>query len=204
MTHPALVILLHGVGSNGGDLAPLAGRLRPALPHADFVAPDAPNPFDGAPGPGRQWFGIAGITPANRADRVVAARAGFDRTLRSIVEAHGLADRLDRVALVGFSQGAIMSLDAVASGRWNVAAVVAFSGRLATPPPLSPSQATKVLVAHGTADQVIPSSESEHAAAVLLGLGMSVASLIQPGIGHTISPEGAALAARFLAEALPG
>lgn len=200
MTAPPapLVILLHGAGSNGADMAPLADRLRPALPQAAFASPDAPAPFDGGP-PGRQWFSVSGITPANRAGRIAAARDGFDRTLRGILAAHGLEGRPDLVALLGFSQGSIMALDAVASGRWPVAAVAAFSGRLATPAPLTPAAGTKVLLVHGSADPVIPATETQAADAALRAAGVTVASHILPGIGHTISQQGVALAARFLA-----
>lgn len=193
-----LVILLHGVGSSGADLAPLGDFWRKSLPDADFAAPDGPFPM----GPGRQWFSLDGITPANRAERVAGARAAFDRTLNAILAAHNLTDHPERVALVGFSQGSIMALDALASGRWRVAAVVAFSGRLASPPPLAPSTATPVLLIHGNADQVMPFQESERAAAALSGLGVDVATHILPGVGHTISAQGAALAGAFLTEAL--
>ncbi len=205
MSMPALVILLHGVGSSGADLTLLAGSLRQSLPHADFVAPDAPLPFDH--GPGRQWFSVTGITETNRPQRIAAARAAFDRTLTAIIAAHGLEARLEQVALVGFSQGSIMALDAVASGRWKIGAAVAFSGRLASPPPLAPSYApslaTKLLLVHGAADPVIPPAGTIRAADVLESLGMTVTRHIFPGIGHTISPDGAAMAARFLAAALP-
>ena len=193
-----LVILLHGVGSNGADLAPLGDFWRKSLPNTDFAAPDGPFPM----GPGRQWFSIEGVTQANRAERVAGARAAFDRTLNAIIAAHNLTDHPERVALVGFSQGSIMALDALASGRWKVAAVVAFSGRLVSPPPLAPSTATRVLLIHGNADQVMPFQESEHAAAALSRLGVDVATHILPGVGHTISAQGAALAGAFLTEAL--
>lgn len=132
---PALVILLHGVGSRGADMAGLQPLLAAALPGAAFAAPDAPEPFSGG-GTGRQWFSVAGISDESRPTRVARGRAGFDATLREIIDRHGLAADLDRVALVGFSQGAIMALDAVATERWPVAGVVAFSGRLAGPAPL--------------------------------------------------------------------
>jgi phospholipase/carboxylesterase len=123
MTRPAthsLVILLHGVGSNGADLLQLADSWRSELPETQFAAPDAPFPSDF--GTGRQWFSVTGVTAANRAGRVLAAREAFNRTLTEIVSAHGLGDRLERVVLVGFSQGSMMALDAPWSGNWPVAA----------------------------------------------------------------------------------
>ena len=194
-----LVIFLHGVGSNGADFMPLIKAWRHGLPNVEFEAPDAPHPF--GHGAGREWFSVNGVTQANRPERVAAARAAFDHTLDKIVAAHGLIDQPRRLALVGFSQGAIMALDALASGRWPVAAVVAFSGRLASLAPLTPSQATRVLLVHGAADPVMPAAESVRAAALLKERGVDATSHILPDVGHTISQEGAALASTFLAAA---
>ena len=46
----ALVILLHGVGSNGQDMMVLADAWRPSLPGVVFVGPDAPFAFEGGHG----------------------------------------------------------------------------------------------------------------------------------------------------------
>ncbi|WP_370675056.1 alpha/beta hydrolase [Pleomorphomonas sp. PLEO] len=197
----SLVIFLHGVGSRGSDLAPLAGVLAPHLPEAVFVAPDGPLPFDGG-GAGRQWFSIRGVTEANRPQRIVEARSDFDATLSGIIREHGLSEQLDRVALVGFSQGSIMALDALASGRWSFGAIVAFSGRLASPEPLVPSRSTRTLLIHGEADTMIPATESLEAERRLKSAGAVAEVHLLPGVVHTISSEGAALATSFLAKAL--
>lgn len=197
-----LVILLHGVGSNGADLAPLGKSWEPRLPGVVFVSPNAPE--NSSFGAGYQWFSVAGVTEEDRPARITAARSAFDTVISTIVEENGFADHLDRVVLVGFSQGTIMSLDAVASGRWPVAAVIGFSGRLASAHPLKPSTATKVLLVHGTSDSVIPSWETEKAATELKTLGMSVETIIEPGLGHTISIGGADRACDFLEALVKG
>jgi phospholipase/carboxylesterase len=199
-TATILVIMLHGVGSNGADLAPLGNAWKSVLPDAVFVSPNAPAPSSF--GSGYQWFSVAGVTEENRSGRIKDARAAFDQTISTIIEEHGFSNKLDRVAFVGFSQGTIMSLDAVASGRWPVGAVVGFSGRLASPLPLAPATATPILLIHGSADPVIPAAETTKAAAALEALGMKVETVIQPGLPHTISGEGAAKAGSFLAEIL--
>lgn len=194
-----LVILLHGVGARGENLAGLGPIWTRSLPGTVFAAPDGPMPFDQG-GPGRQWFSIRGVTEANRGARIVAARPAFDETLNRIIAARGFEGRLDRVALVGFSQGAIMALDALATGRWPVAAVVAYSGRLATPEALTPAR-TPALLIHGDADMAIPFTESLAAADRLKAAGADVRVEIEPRHYHGISPEGAAEGARFLAQA---
>jgi phospholipase/carboxylesterase len=193
-----LVIMLHGVGSNGGDLAPLADSWKDALPNAVFASPDAPT--RSSFGSGYQWFSVAGVTEQNRSSRIVEARSSFDAVISAIIDQNGFSQNLDHIAFIGFSQGTIMALDAVSSGRWPVGAVVGFSGRLASPLPLTPSTSTAVLLIHGAADPVIPASETTEAAAVLRQLGMEVETVIQPGMPHTISAQGALKAGEFLAD----
>jgi len=200
-TPESLVILLHGVGADGANLVPLGEALEDFLPDALFASPDALDPFDGG-GPGRQWFSILGVNDANRTERIERARAGFDRVLAREIERAGLVGRLDRVALFGFSQGAMLSLDALVDGRWPVAAVVAASGRLSTPVGPKPASATPVLILHGAWDDVIPAAEADRARRVLEGAGFEVEAHVYPALGHGVSPEGLRAAGRFLAKSL--
>ena len=197
----SLVILLHGVGADGANLVPLGEALKGFLPDAAFVAPDAPEPFD-AGGAGRQWFSIACVSDANRAGRVERARAGFDRVVGREIERAGFSGRFDRIALFGFSQGAILSLDALADGRWPVAAVVSASGRLVTPVGPKAASATPVLVLHGERDEVISAAEAPRAKRILESAGFAVESHVYPGLGHGVSAEGLAAAGAFLARSL--
>lgn len=198
----SLVVFLHGVGARGDDLAPLAQPLSAFLPSAAFAAPDAPERFDGG-GPARQWFSVAGVSADNRQQRVEQARGAFDRLLSATLAERGFAGRLDRVALFGFSQGAIMALDAVASGRWPVAAVVAASGRLASAVELGLcAAATPVLLLHGEADAAVPAEESRRAAPRLKAAGFTVETRFFARLGHSISSEGVEAAGVFLARAL--
>lgn len=196
----SLIIMLHGVGSNGNDLAPLADSWRDLPATLRFASPDAPYAFD--QGTGRQWFSVSGVTEANRPQRVAAARAAFDGVVSRLMTENQMAEEPRRVVLAGFSQGAIMALDAVASGRWRFAGVIAFSGRLASPAPLAPAPDVPVLLIHGAQDPVIPAGETQRAAATLQGLGGDCQSLILPGLGHGINTQGVAAAGDFIARVL--
>jgi len=200
MMAKALVIFLHGVGSNGDDLAPLGHHWATLLPDVIFAAPNAPERF--AAGFGWQWFSLTDVTPENRPGRVRAARAAFDATLNAIVAQHGFADRWQDVVLVGFSQGSIMALDALASGRYPLAGVVAFSGRLAVEGQLTPQAHVPALLIHGQGDEVIPWQESESAATRLRAAGVPVDARFEPSTGHTISGPGAMHAAAFIGQCL--
>jgi phospholipase/carboxylesterase len=193
----ALVVLLHGVGSNAQDLVPLADIWREALPQAAFVSLDGSEPFDGGFG-GRQWFSLRDMSPANRTERVAAAWPALQGMLDAELAHWQLG--YGQLALVGFSQGSIMSLHHVATNPQGAAVVVAFSGRLASP--VSTHSATRVTLVHGEDDTVIPVDETERAAIALNDAGFDVEAFALPGVGHTISGDGVELGREALVRAL--
>lgn len=190
------LIAFHGVGASGDDFHGLADGWGLRIPGLRVQSPDAPFPFDGG-GFGRQWFSIAGVTPANRQERVTEARPSFDAVVTQALSMMGAAPDGSDAAFLGFSQGTIMALDAVASGRWHPAVVLGFSGRLTSPVAVQGGK-TRILLTHGAADQVIPSWESEQAAQAFEKAGFQTALRIEPGLGHGISGIGADNALRFL------
>lgn len=194
-----LLILLHGVGSSGQDMQMLARHLEPALPGVVIATPDGPSHFDGG-GAGYQWFSLAGITEQSRPARILAARQDFDGVLHGILQQHDIHAETDRIMLAGFSQGAIMALDALVSHRLPLCGVVAFSGRLASPGPYHPAARAAALLIHGKADPVIPWEESERAAASLADAGVAVSTLFEPGVPHTLSTNGVQQAAAFIGQ----
>ena len=100
----ALVILLHGVGSNGQNMLALAEAWRDMLPGAVFSAPDAPKAFD--QGAGRQWFAYRSYRAERRG--VAAARSDFDWNSAARSSSTALQPSC-RVAWCGFT-GSMSSL----------------------------------------------------------------------------------------------
>jgi len=181
-----LFLLFHGVGANAQHMAPLAQRLAAEYPQAAVLCVDAPDPFDAAPGSGGlQWFSIQGISEANRPARVAAAMPRFVATVRSLQQRLGVD--WPRTALVGFSQGAIMALEAVQAEPQLAGRVIAFSGRHATAPEHAP-QDTCVHLLHGLDDRVVPPGPALDAAERLVALGGDVTANALPGIGHELHP----------------
>ncbi|SFB59237.1 phospholipase/carboxylesterase [Rhizobium sp. NFR07] len=192
----SLVIFFHGIGASGAQLMPLASSWRSALPGARFAAPDAPF----TQWRGHQWFRIDGnpLAPEN----IRSAREGFDQVVTDIVRREGFEGSRERIAFVGVSQGAIVALDAVSSGRWQVGALVSFAGLLAPMQISSESNRTPILLLHGKDDQTIPAVASTMAATQLGAVGFHVELDILPAVGHTISPGGAERALHFLQKSL--
>lgn len=194
-----LVVLLHGVGSCGADLAPIADGWRRRLGGVRFATPDAPFPFDGS-AVGRQWFSIAGIDLARRAERVDGAAPAFDALIERTMTAAGTT--IEHTVLVGFSQGTIMALDALGRGQ-PVAGVLGFSGRLAREP-VGALAATPVLLVHGDRDPVIPFEDSVEARRVLAAHGAMAEVARIAGEGHGIGPGAAAVGLGFLQRLVAG
>ncbi len=195
-----LVIVLHGVGARGAHLHELTGLLAGRLPGTGFACPDAPEPCDWDPAT-RQWFSLSGISPRNRAARLRAARAGFDATLDACIAAHGFAGRPERVALVGFSQGASMAVDAVMTGRRRVAGLAALSGRLVRTGPVA-ADGPPVMLSHGLDDPVIPARDAIAAARHWAARGRPVDLHLWTGLGHWFDARTAGVAAEFLRRVL--
>ena len=108
----------------------------------------------------------------------------------------------DRLALVGFSQGTMMSLHVGLRRTVKPAAIVGFSGLLAGAPP--DAGFPPILLTHGDSDTVIP-PQAMFLAAGQLGLaGAAVQWHLARGMGHGIDPEGLLMAGKFLALAFDG
>ncbi|MFM0085904.1 dienelactone hydrolase family protein [Paraburkholderia sediminicola] len=193
----ALVVLMHGVGSNARDLMPLADIWSESLPDVAFTSLDGTDAFDGGFG-GRQWFSLRDVNEGNREARVAAAYPA----LRHMFEVE-LAHRhlsFDRLALIGFSQGSIMAMHHVATSVEGAAAVVAYSGRLASV--IVAQNGTPLTLVHGEEDEVIPVQELEYAADAFSNAGYAVDAYALPGIGHTINADGVELGKQALEHAL--
>lgn len=192
-----LVLMLHGVGAEPDSLAPLAQAVADALPDLEVRVPPAPDPFDG--GRGRQWFSIRGVDDANRAQRIADALPALDRLVAAELAACGLGR--DRLALVGFSQGAMMTLALAASAR-PPATAVAIAGRLAVDRLVGGPHQPDLLLLHGARDPVVPVACAGEAADRFRTAGYRVRLAIEPDLSHAISPAQAEAVVRHLAAAV--
>src|SRR3954468_13057810 len=102
-----LVILLHGLGADGNDLIGLQQYWGRLVPEAEFVSPNAPFPCDMA-GYGYQWFSVQARSPPAVLAGVRAAAPILDAYIDDELKKRGLDE--SQAALVGFSQGTMMSL----------------------------------------------------------------------------------------------
>lgn len=193
----ALVVMLHGVGADGNDLIGIAPMWAPMLPGVAFVSPNAPEPCDMAPY-GYQWFSLQDRRPAAMLAGVETAAQALDAFLDRELERHGLGP--DKLALVGFSQGTMMSLYVAPRRTAEIAGVVGYSGRLVAPERLASEAVSRppVLLVHGDSDEVVPFESMAKAEQGLSAADFTVTTLARPRLGHGIDMAGLQHGGAFL------
>lgn len=194
----SMVILCHGYGSNGNDLIQLVPQWQAILPGTVFLSPDAPEACAGAPG-GRQWFPLTTMDKAERKAGVYKAAPALDAFIDQSLEKYGLSE--ERLALVGFSQGTMMSLHVGPRREKQLAGIIGYSGALSAPENLVAETRSKppVLLFHGDQDNVVPFPAMFEATGALEAAGMSVQRHISQNVPHSIGPDGLQKGGIFLA-----
>ena len=195
------VVFLHGYGANGADLLGLSDPLGEHLPDTLFVAPDAPEACAGAPF-GFQWFPIPWIDGSSEEESMQGMQRAVD-DLNAFLDALMVDEDLlpEQVALVGFSQGTMMSLHVGPRREDALAGIVGFSGRLLQPDLLEDEVQSRppVLLVHGDRDDVVPVESLPEAAQALQGAGwQEVYAHVMKGTAHGIAPDGLSVALAFL------
>ncbi|WP_113627299.1 esterase [Pectobacterium peruviense] len=179
-----LILLFHGVGDTAAGMAQIGRYFAAALPQAIVVS--IAGPFSTGYGDGRQWFSVQGVTEENRLSRIEANLPRFVDTVRHWQEQSGIS--AEQTVLVGFSQGSIMSLEALKSESSLAGHIIAFSGRFAVLPEKAFADVAVHLI-HGEADGVIVVGHAHAAAHRFQELGTSFTLDIAPGVGHGIDEQ---------------
>jgi phospholipase/carboxylesterase len=189
-----LVVLCHGLGADGHDLIDLAHAWADACPDAVFASVDAPFRHDS--GFGRQWWSVADRTPSVMEAGARTAMPYLDEFIDAECARVGVTD----YAIMGFSQGAMISLFTGLRRKAQPRAILAYSGALLAPETLAGELANRapVLIVHGEADEVVPVFRSRDAEAALRAAGVPVDAHYIPGLGHGLDDTGLSLGALAL------
>ncbi|MBK5408732.1 dienelactone hydrolase family protein [Pseudomonas sp. TH34] len=180
-----LVIFLHGYGSDEADLFGLKDRLPSTW---TYLSARAPMPVEGG---GYRWFRKKpgdGDFDGETADLQSSAKLIEDFVARATTKYH---TQPERVFLVGFSQGAIMSYEVGLRHPETLRGIAALSGSLlpvlkAELKPDAPLGKLAIFIGHGTLDQALPYYSATRANEVLQGLGLTPEFHGYPGMIHTI------------------
>ena len=195
----SLIMLLHGWGADGNDLANLVQPISVRFPGAAFFVPNGPAPCKINPA-GREWFDID-----DRVNGPITAAPFIDNAIADALNIMNLSPSV--LALAGFSQGGMMSLHCGLRQTPALAAIISFSGTLLlhkdlvennTSAPYSP-----VLLVHGTEDEVVPFQFQAASRDILKARSIEVETVDCVGVGHGIDPDGLSAAIKFMTKYLP-
>lgn len=193
----SLVVLLHGRGSNGDDLIGLADVIAAAFPDTAFHSPNAPVELGGS---AFQWYEMD--PSGERKKGLEGAAAIVDEFINGLLTEYGLPS--SQCALIGFSQGTIMSMHIAPRRPEQLAGVVGFSGAMFTGSTLADELASSppFVLVHGEQDMVLDSRETEFAAKRFEEVGVPVEMHILPGLPHSIDQRGLDIGVEFLRRVL--
>jgi phospholipase/carboxylesterase len=175
----AAMILVHGRGATATDILMLAEEL--AQPGFAYLAPEAAN---------NAWYPNSFLAPLASNEPGLSSGLALIASLLEQVNKAGIA--AERVVIVGFSQGACLSLEFVARHARRYGGVIALSGGLigpdGTPRDYAGSLAgTPIFLGCSDIDPHIPKERVLHSAEVLRVLGGQVTAKLYPRMGHTIN-----------------
>jgi predicted esterase len=173
------IIAVHGRGAGAEDIIALAQEVAP--PGAAILAPQAA---------GNTWYPYRFIEPREQNEPYLSSALRTIAELVTRLGEQGIAP--ERVALLGFSQGACLALEAAARNPRRYAGVIGFSGGLIGPPGTSfdfegSLLGTPVFIGSSDVDPHIPKERVEESALALARLGAAVDARLYPGMGHTVN-----------------
>jgi predicted esterase len=174
-----VVILVHGRGGSAADMLGLAEEFRTT--DVAYVAPQAA---------GHTWYPYSFLAALEQNEPGLSSALGMIAALVETIAAEGVT--ADRVALLGFSQGACLSLEFAARHARRYGAVIGLSGGVIGPPGTPRTYTgsfagTPVFLGCSDIDPHIPVERVHETAEVYKRLGALVDERIYPGIGHTIN-----------------
>ncbi len=191
-----LVLILHGYGADAANLMDLAYSFAPHLPDAHFIAPNAIANCE--LGSGYQWFSLK----SRAQDFMYAEIKEASKILQQYVDLQlkRFALTYPQLIMVGFSQGAMMSLHLAPRLTNAIAGVVGFSGCLVGGAHLAAAITAKpkTLLVHGDLDEVVPYEAMAQAAKTLTECAVEVQTITCKNLGHSINDQGMRGAIDFL------
>ena len=151
------VILCHGYGGDGKDISLLANYWRTYLPDTVFLCPDAPEKCAVSP-TGFQWFDLMSNTEDETLAKSLVAEIKLNELIDQVKEENKFSS--NEIALGGFSQGCMISLQTGIKRRDKINCVVGYSGRIIDIKHLEKNinSRPEVILMHGDKDEVVPLS----------------------------------------------
>jgi predicted esterase len=179
----AAMILIHGRGATAEDIFSLGEEVTTGLSGVALLAPQAA---------GNTWYPQRFLAPVEQNEPFLSSALGVIGRLVAGLGQDGL--KPESIVLIGFSQGACLSLEFAARNARRYGGVVGFSGALIGQPGAARDlkgslEGTPTYLGCSDRDAHIPLSSVDESAEILARLGASVTKSIFPGMGHTVNSE---------------
>lgn len=177
----AAVVMVHGRGATAESILTLADEL--GRPDLACLAPQAA---------GYTWYPYSFLAPIERNEPYLSSALELLESVLAKVQAAGIPP--ERTVLLGFSQGACLSLEFAARHAQRYGGVVALSGGLIGPPGTlrdytGSLDSTPVFLGCSDRDPHIPEERVHESAEVFRRMGARVTERIYPGLGHTVNED---------------
>ena len=191
------VILLHGYGGDGKDISMLSLNWKRHMPNTVFICPNGHEVCQINPS-GFQWFDLTKDDPDYILEQSIKAENKIQKFINEIKQEFNLTN--DKICLAGFSQGCMLSLNVGLISEEKFSCIVGFSGKIIDQTNLKGriKNFSDVLLIHGDADQVVPSTYLLEAKDFLIRNGINVQTLLIKNCDHHIPVEASSTALNYI------
>ena len=191
------VILLHGYGGDGKDISMLSLNWKRHMPNTVFICPNGHEVCQINPS-GFQWFDLTKDDPDYILKQSIKAENKIQKFINEIKQEFNLTN--NKICLAGFSQGCMLSLNVGLITEEKFSCIVGFSGKIIDQNNLKGrvKNFSDVLLIHGDADQVVPSTYLLEAKDFLIRNGINVQTLLIKNCDHHIPIEASSTALNYI------
>ena len=192
-----IVVLLHGYGGDGNDIAQVTLNWKRFLPNTLFVCPNAPEICSVNPS-GYQWFDLSQDNEEYIINKSKKNEIILKKFLNEIKKKFSLPN--SKICLSGFSQGCMMSINVGLSSDEKFSGILGFSGKIISKKELSKriTHKPEILLIHGENDDIVPCVKSLEAKDFLERNKVSVKLEIIKNCGHHIPIEASSIGLKFI------
>jgi phospholipase/carboxylesterase len=191
------VVLCHGYGGGGKDISILAINWQRFLPDAIFLCPDAPE-VCAVNSDGYQWFDLTSEKEEIVLEKSLVAEEKLIIFLDQILNNFQLEPI--NLALVGFSQGCMISIQASVKSKKQINCLLGYSGKVINQKHLTENinSKPKIFLMHGENDTIVSPIHLLEAKEYLNSHGLKIRTKLFKNCEHKISLEGSSLGLSFL------
>lgn len=192
-----VIVLCHGYGGDGKDISTLAINWQRFLPEAIFLCPNAPEICAVNP-QGYQWFDLSSDKEELILEKSLVAEEKLNTFIDQILNNFQLEP--NNLALVGFSQGCMMSIQIALKKKKQISCLIGYSGKVINQKHLSDNihSKPKIFLMHGANDTLVPPTHLLEAKEYLVKHGLKIKTKMFKDCEHRIPVEGVSLGLGFL------